>query len=162
MKSDKVHIVDFEFRARLNEFLGGDHHNFCYQCGACVALCPAAEYSDDFNPRSIMLMAALGMRDTLLREDSPIWLCTNCYTCYERCPQDVRPVEVITALKNMCMEDNCAPDLIAKYSESILKSGMSTPMSSAIQRRREKFGLPEFRMNGYDELARLLQTEEDE
>lgn len=160
MSSEKKHIVDFEFRAKLNEYLGGDHHNFCYQCGACVALCPASDYSEKFNPRAIMLMAALGMRDKLIDPDSPIWLCTNCYTCYERCPQDVRPVEVITALKNMCQDENCAPEIVNKYSEGILKSGVSTPLSSAIQRRREKFGLPEFKMTGYDELEKILDQEE--
>jgi len=69
--------INFEFREKLNEVLGGNHHNYCYQCGACVAQCPAARYSERFNPRSIMLDALLGREDVLLGPDSPIWLCTN-------------------------------------------------------------------------------------
>ena len=33
--------LDFEFRERLNKIIGGNHHNYCYQCGSCVAVCPA-------------------------------------------------------------------------------------------------------------------------
>jgi len=48
--------LDFAFREKLNKIIGGEHHNYCYQCGACVAACPAARFSDEFNPRDILLM----------------------------------------------------------------------------------------------------------
>jgi len=155
--SEKPNTVDFRFRERLNKVLGGHHHNFCYQCGACVSQCPAYKYSDDFNPRSIIQMALLGLPDKLLGPDSPIWLCTNCYTCYERCPQDVRPVEVITALKNLCVEDGIAPDQIKKFSQGVVDTGMSTPLTATMIKRRAEMGLPDFAMTGYDELAKLLE-----
>ncbi|MFB0515853.1 MAG: 4Fe-4S dicluster domain-containing protein [Candidatus Neomarinimicrobiota bacterium] len=157
----KIESINFSFRERLNETLSGRHHNYCYQCGACVSYCPVVNYAPEFNPRMILLMAMFGLEDRLISADSVIWKCTNCYTCYERCPQDVRPVEVITALKNICVERGLAPALIEEYSKGILTTGMSAPLSSAIESRREKFGLPEFKMGGYSEMKKLLAGEDN-
>jgi heterodisulfide reductase subunit C len=155
----KTETIDFSFRERLNQTLGGSHHNYCYQCGACVSYCPAARYYDGFNPRLIVLMTLFGLENELISPDSIIWKCTNCYTCYERCPQDVRPVEVITALKNICKEENKAPAIVDKYSDAILKTGFSAPVTTSIKSRREKFGLPEFQVKGLDELKELFDEE---
>jgi heterodisulfide reductase subunit C len=152
--------VDFRFREKLNRVPGGRHHNFCYQCGACVPVCPAARYASEFNPRVIVLAALLGMEDHLISTDSPIWLCTNCYSCYERCPQDVRPIEVIIALKNMAVEESKAPETITKYSEAISTTGLSALLSASVNTRRKQLGLGEFKSVPVDELSKLLEDEE--
>jgi len=100
------------------------------------------------------------MEEELLGKDSPIWLCTNCYSCYERCPQDVRPIEVIVALKNMAVEKGTAPPNLAKLSDNIAKTGMSVIFSSAVNRKREQLGLPELRTIPIDELKTILEDEE--
>ncbi|MDZ7291687.1 MAG: 4Fe-4S dicluster domain-containing protein [candidate division KSB1 bacterium] len=133
--------VNFEFREQLNKILGGAHHNYCYQCAACVASCPAARYSLEFNPRLILQMTLYGLGEPLTCADSPIWLCTNCYTCYERCPQDVRPIEVIIALKNLAAQQGTLPETVGKYAETVLETGRSTMITSAVNRRREELGL---------------------
>jgi heterodisulfide reductase subunit C len=149
--------IDFEFRAKLSEILGGNHHNYCYQCGACVAQCPAAKYSDRFNPRSIMLDALLGRGDVLLGPDSPIWLCTNCYSCYERCPQDVRPIEVIVALKNLAYGEEAAPAEVASFTKNITQTGLSGMVTPAVQKMRERLGLPELKEVPIDEMLKILE-----
>ena len=149
--------LDFEFRERLNNIVGGNHHNYCYQCGACVAVCPAARFSDDFNPRDIMLKTLLGKKEELIGTDSIIWKCTNCYSCYERCPQDVRPVEVIIALKNICREDGVLPPNVDKYSETIIKTGRSVVITSTVHRRRKELGLPELKDLPVDELQKIIE-----
>jgi len=154
--------VDFEFREKLNRVPGGKHHNYCYQCGACVPVCPSARYAREFNPRVIVLAALLGMEEHLLSTNSPIWLCTNCYSCYERCPQDVRPIEVIIALKNMAVSRGKAPDTITKYSDSISKTGLSALMGPSVNARRKQLGLDEFWSIPVDELKKLLEDEENE
>ena len=159
MAKDKI-TVNYRFREKLNRVSGGEHHNFCYQCSACVAVCPAARFSKEFNPRKILLKALLGMEEELLGKDSPIWLCTNCYSCYERCPQDVRPLEVIVALKNMAVEKGTAPPTLKKLSENIAKSGLSVITSSAIDRRRKELGLPEMKRIPIDELNTILEDEQ--
>lgn len=149
--------LNFEFRERLNKIVGGNHHNYCYQCGACVAVCPAARFSDDFNPRNIMLQTLLGNEEELIGADSIIWKCTNCYSCYERCPQDVRPVEVIIALKNICAEDGVLPPNVDKYSETIVKTGRSVVITSTVHRRRKELGLPELKDLPVDELQKIIE-----
>jgi heterodisulfide reductase subunit C len=160
MAKDKI-TVNYRFRDKLNKVPGGKHHNYCYQCSACVAVCPAARFNKKFNPRQILLKALLGAEDDLLGENSVIWLCTNCYSCYERCPQDVRPIEVIIALKNMAVEKGTAPANLAKLSENISKTGMSITFSSAIQRRREQLGLPEMKPIPIEELKKIIEDENE-
>ena len=121
-----------------------------------MADCPAANYSQSFNPRLIILEAILGFQDILIQPDSAIWNCTNCYTCSERCPQDVRPVDVIIALKNLCEREGKAPDLVGKISDAVLESGITTKMTSLAKRRREEFGLPVSTAYPVDELNKML------
>ncbi len=158
MAKEKI-VVNFDFRKKLNRIPGGKHHNYCYQCSACVAVCPAARFNKEFNPRIILLKALLGAEKDLVGEDSPIWLCTNCYSCYERCPQDVRPIEVIIALKNMAVEKETAPPNLAKLSENIAKTGMSVTTSSAVSRRRQELGLPELKPIPIDEMQKIIEEE---
>ena len=141
MKDPKIE-VNFDKRRELEKVLGADQVSYCYQCGACVADCPAGNYSDRFNPRLILLKAILGFEDELLSPDSEIWDCTNCYTCSERCPQDVRPVDVIIALKNLCVLQGKAPRLVREITDTVLESGITTKVTSLVHRRREELGLP--------------------
>ncbi len=156
MAKEKI-VVDFRFRDRLNKVPGGKHHNYCYQCSACVAVCPAARFNKEFNPRKILLKTLLGAEEDLIGKDSLIWFCTNCYSCYERCPQDVRPIEVIIALKNMAVKKGTAPPTLAKLSGNIAKSGLSVTYSSAVSRKRQELGLPELKPIPLDELREILK-----
>jgi heterodisulfide reductase subunit C len=156
-KGKKAVRIDFDFRRRLNEVVGGEHHSYCYQCGACVAQCPAAKYNEAFNPRQILLDVLLGRSEELLGVDSPIWLCTNCYSCYERCPQDVRPIEVIIALKNLASERGSAPDQVATLTENITKAGVSGIITPTVQRMRENLGLRPLGDYPVEEMIKLLE-----
>ncbi|HEX9971701.1 MAG TPA: 4Fe-4S dicluster domain-containing protein [bacterium] len=149
--------LNFEFRQRLNKILGGEHHNYCYQCGACVAACPAARFNDKFNPRDILLKTLLGDEEDLIRPDSIIWKCTNCYSCYERCPQDVRPVEVIIALKNLCAQKGVLPEDINKFSETLVNTGRSVIITSTVNRRRKELGLPDLKDIALEELQKIIE-----
>jgi heterodisulfide reductase subunit C len=154
---EQKHRIDFAFREKLNAVAEGFRHDYCYQCGACVADCPAGNYSDRFNPRLILLKAILGFEDELVSPDSEIWDCTNCYTCSERCPQDVRPVDVIIALKNLSVKEGKAPPLITKISDAVLESGITTKVTALIGRRRQELGLPPITGYPVDELKKILE-----
>jgi heterodisulfide reductase subunit C len=152
----EVYEINFAFRAKLDSVAEGFRHNYCYQCGACVADCPANNYSNSFNPRLILLKALLGFEDELIRVDSEIWDCTNCYTCSERCPQDVRPVDVIIAMKNLCNEMGVAPELIPKISSSVIEDGITTKITSLAEKRRAEYGLPPIKERPVDEIKKLI------
>ncbi|MGQ9534455.1 MAG: 4Fe-4S dicluster domain-containing protein [bacterium] len=156
MEKEKI-VVNFRFRDKLNKVSGGKHHNYCYQCSACVASCPAARFTTKFNPRVILLQTLLGMEEELTGKDSVIWLCTNCYSCYERCPQDVRPIEVIIALKNICVAKGTAPQNLTKLSENISKTGVSVAVTSAVNRIRQELGLPALKKIPLEELKKMIE-----
>jgi heterodisulfide reductase subunit C len=153
------HKINYAFRVKLNAVAEGYRHNFCYQCGACVADCPTANHSETFNPRLIMLKAILGFEDELISADSEIWNCTNCYTCSERCPQDVRPVDVIIALKNLCVTEGKAPDLIKTVSDAVLQAGITTKVTSLAERRRAELGLSPVKTYPVEDLNKILGGE---
>ena len=69
--------------------------------------------------------------------------CTNCYTCYERCPQDVRPIEVINALKNIAVEKEKNPPAVEKIVESVQKTGRTVMYTPLVDKRRKELGLKE-------------------
>lgn len=133
--------IDFEFRNKVARIIDGNLVSFCYQCGACVGDCPSTRYNPDFNPRQIMLEVLYGMEEKLVCEDSIIWRCTNCYTCYERCPQRVKPVEVIIALKNLMAEQGIYPKGVADIIETVRKTGRSIKVTSLSDRVRKELGL---------------------
>ncbi|MEN8148405.1 MAG: 4Fe-4S dicluster domain-containing protein [Planctomycetota bacterium] len=158
----EVAKVDYEFRRELAGKVEGNLVAYCYQCGACVGDCPAATYGTDFNPREIMLKVLYGMGEELLGTDSVLWLCTNCYNCEERCPQEVKPVEVIIALKNMLADRGLDPETAQRVAEAFIKTGRTTPITSAVHRNREKFGLPPIEEVPMDEIAAILAPAEGE
>ncbi len=148
--------IDFDFRRELAQKVEGNLAGFCYQCGACVGDCPATTYSKEFNPREIMLKVLYGLGSELLTEDSVLWQCTNCYNCHERCPQEVKPVEVIISLKNMLADRGIYPDAVAKVIETFEQTGRTTPLSAAVDRQRQKFGLPPMSPVPMHELQQII------
>jgi heterodisulfide reductase subunit C len=161
-KDDEVVQVDFDFRRELAEKIEGNLANYCYQCGACVGDCPAAFYSEEFNPREIMLKVLYGLEEELLREDSVLWLCTNCYNCAERCPQDVKPAEVIISLKNMLADREIYPPAVIRIIEAFEKTGRTVQLGPAIDKRRAAFGLGPMPQVPMDEITPLLTDPDEE
>ena len=152
--------ISFDLKDKLDSAIGGEMHSYCYQCGACVGDCPSAKYSRrEFNPRRIVLQTILGMEDSLLQEGSIIWECTNCYNCYERCPQDVRPVEVITALKNMAAKRKTNPEDVQSMDKTVETKGMTTVFTALVDKRRRELGLESLRDVPVSDIHELLTDE---
>ncbi len=154
--------VNFDFRRELARKVEGNLASYCYQCGACVGDCPAATYSSTFNPREIMLKVLYGLGEELLRENSVLWQCVNCYNCHERCPQEVKPVEVIISLKNMLADRGIYPEAVRKIIETFEQTGRTTPLGPVIDRQRERFGLPPLSPVPMDEIRKLLEPDADQ
>lgn len=114
----------------------------CSNCGMCVGDCPAARFSDDFNPRQIVIRAFRGLVESLLDRDSPIWKCTTCYTCHERCPSGVKPVDVIMELRNRCFDSGSIKDQVPKIYEMVRSTGIAGSVTETMIKRRQELGLP--------------------
>ena len=150
--------IDFEFRRRVAQKIEGNLASYCYQCGACVGDCPAATYSDGaFNPREIMLKVLYGLGDELLVQDSILWSCTHCYNCHERCPQQLKPVEVFISLKNLLADAGICPDPVQKVIETFETTGRTVAPSAAVDRQRQQYGLPPLRPVPLDEIRALIE-----
>ncbi len=155
-RSEDVVRVDFDFRRELSRKVEGNLAAYCYQCGACVGDCPATTYGSGFNPREIMLKILYGLGEELLVDDSILWRCTNCYNCHERCPQEVKPVEVIISLKNMLADRGIYPAPVKKIIGTFEETGRTVMMSAAVDRQREKFGLPPMETVPVGEIKALI------
>lgn len=71
----------------------------CTGCYACLEGCLGHRFGAGFNPRDIVVWARYGHGDRLLHDYSVIQQCFGCGCCRERCPQDLKPIDVIQVLK---------------------------------------------------------------
>lgn len=96
--------LDPNFKYEIAAEPGGERIMRCFACGTCAAGCPVREVEDDYNPRKIIRMALLGMKDKVL-DSELIWQCAHCYQCHQRCPQDVRFTDIIGAMRSLAIKE---------------------------------------------------------
>ncbi|HUW66157.1 MAG TPA: heterodisulfide reductase-related iron-sulfur binding cluster, partial [Spirochaetia bacterium] len=124
----------------------------CYQCGACVADCPAAAADERFQPNELIGRFLAGEVDELVNSIAP-WLCLECHTCFELCPQKFGMEKVFEALKHLALERGTAPAPIKGGVDLFAKSGR---LAEPDVRSRKKLGLPPLPDGGGAELRKLL------
>jgi heterodisulfide reductase subunit C len=106
-----------------------------------------------------MLAVLYGLREQLIGPESPIWMCSNCFTCFDRCPQDVKPIEVIVAIKNLMGRQGIVPQGVGPAVEGILKTGRSALVTKRTERRREELDLPPLREPPIEQMQALVSVE---
>ncbi len=100
--------LDPKFKFEVAERPGAEHITRCYACGTCTAGCPVFQVESRYNPRKIIRMILLGMREEVLT--SPVlWLCAQCYTCSANCPQDVDFSNIMMSLRDMAIAEGYSP-----------------------------------------------------
>ncbi|MGQ9654066.1 MAG: 4Fe-4S dicluster domain-containing protein [Thermodesulfobacteriota bacterium] len=120
---------------------GGEEIRRCFACGTCTAGCPVRRFNPNFNPRRVIRMVLLGMREQVLREPF-VWLCASCYTCQERCPQGVRISDLMRAIKNMAVREGNMPEGIPLQVNLLKDKGTLYPLDDFDNKKRVKSGLP--------------------
>ena len=101
-------------------------------------------------------MALLGLREEVLSSDT-IWLCSTCFTCHERCPQDVRITELFDALRNIAVRaGQVSPSLRASV-DLVRDHGRLIAIGEFDNERRVELGLPAIEERP-KELAGILQA----
>ena len=95
--------LDPKFKYEVANQPGGEKLKVCYACGVCTAGCPVSEVSDDFDPRKIIRMVLMGMKERVLSSDF-IWYCTQCFTCSGHCPQNVKFTDIMRVLRDMAVK----------------------------------------------------------
>ena len=95
VQASKLHP---EFIEEIISRQGCETVSMCYGCGSCSGVCPVEKVVDEFDPRKIVHMVAMGMEEHLIQGDI-IWACSQCQSCIPVCPQNVRCADVIKALR---------------------------------------------------------------
>lgn len=134
---------------------GGETLRACYQCGTCASSCPVARLDASFNPREIIKLSLLGEKEEVVAGDS-IWLCTSCFNCQERCPQNVEIAEVIYALRNIAIEAGHSPNIYADFGSALMTEGRIVSISKFVEKKRGEYGLPPLKPVGIEALKKIL------
>ncbi|MBY8987810.1 MAG: 4Fe-4S dicluster domain-containing protein, partial [Candidatus Lokiarchaeota archaeon] len=130
----------------------------CLQCGICTSECPVSKVTmGNYNPRRNILAALFGYRELLLNgDDLVIWGCTDCNTCDELCPQDIKLTDLFASLKNQSIALGKGPGYIIKQAKTIFDNALAIPSQPAIERRRQELGLPAISGPDISEVQTLL------
>jgi heterodisulfide reductase subunit C len=146
--------LDPGFRNEIVAEPGGERFMRCFSCGTCVAGCPVAGMTERYNPRRIVRMALLGMRHAVLSSEM-VWLCATCYTCYERCPQDVHIPELMNAIRNIAVREGYIPKAFQLQAELLRDHGRLYEITDFENERRLEEGLPSIQERA-DDVHRIL------
>jgi heterodisulfide reductase subunit C len=135
---------------------GGENIKKCFSCGTCTAGCPVREVTDRYNPRRIIRMALLGMKKEVLSGNF-IWLCSSCYTCFERCPQDVKIPDLMNAIKNIAVREGYLPPVMKSQLDLLASFGRLLEVTDFENEKRKDSGLPLFQKRTED-VKKILEN----
>jgi heterodisulfide reductase subunit C len=152
----KASEIDPKFKYEISKMHGGEKLLRCFQCGTCTSDCPVARFSDTYRPRQIIRMAQLGLKERVLKSDT-LWLCAACFTCTDRCPQDVEVASVIRVLRNLAAEKGCVPLVFKEQTCSILESGYAYKIPELRLKKRETQGLPPLPKGNPESIRKALK-----
>ena len=95
------------------------------------------------------------MRERVLKSDF-IWLCSTCYTCYDRCPQGVQLTSIMTALKNIAAREGYIHPSFKEQARLVSKFGRLYEVEDFDNKKREKLGLPQIKKN-FDDITKITK-----
>ena len=133
--------LDPNFKYEVAAELGGTHIMRCFTCGTCTVCCPVREIEEHYNPRKIVQMVLLGMREHVLQSRF-IWFCSMCSTCDDRCPQNVQLPKIMTALKNIATREGYPHPSFKEQARLVSTFGRLYEVEDFDNKKRQKLGLP--------------------
>jgi quinone-modifying oxidoreductase subunit QmoC len=102
---------DIGFKRELSR-LSGSQLNQCMQCGNCSAVCSLAPADRPF-PRKEMIWSGWGLRDKLIG-NVDVWLCYQCGDCSSHCPRDIKPSDVLSAIRQQSYRHYARPGFLGR------------------------------------------------
>jgi heterodisulfide reductase subunit C len=136
--------LDRGFRDDIAREHGGENIRRCFTCGTCTVTCPVFAVEPRYDPRKIIRMILLGMREEVLTSDL-IWLCSGCYSCYELCPRDVKITSVMAAARNLAVKEGHIPPGVKGSVDYLEKFGRLLEVSEFENTVRTKSEIPEMK-----------------
>lgn len=133
--------ADQNFKWEIIKREGGEQLLKCFGCSDCAASCPVRFFDDQYNPRKIIRLTILGMKNMVI--SSPfLWLCAHCHACTERCPQGIPVAELINAIKNYAVENGFCPDGYKAQLDLLQQLGRLYEIEDFDLKKRQRIGLP--------------------
>lgn len=96
--------INSEFSGKVTDIPGGEWLNRCFSCGACSGACPVSQAIPEFDPRKIIHMVRMGLKDRVLGSDL-LWYCSRCRSCVFVCPQNVAFADIMLALRKIAISE---------------------------------------------------------
>jgi heterodisulfide reductase subunit C len=152
----KASEIDPKFKYELSQMHGSEKLLKCFQCGTCTSDCPVARFSDNYRPRTLIRMAQLGLKERVLNSPT-LWLCAACFTCTDRCPQEVEVASVIRVLRNLAAERGIVPQVFKDQAACILDSGYAYKIPDLRIKKRETQGLPPLPKGNPENIRKTLK-----
>ncbi|MBU1158144.1 MAG: hypothetical protein KKE24_02260 [Candidatus Thermoplasmatota archaeon] len=128
--------LDRDFAKEITKY-GGKDVMTCLQCGNCTGVCPIS-LKIDYKTRSIIKYCQFGLKSYTL---GTRWVCATCYRCYEHCPADINPAEVMIALRHIAVREGVIPPFIKVAATNLVRYGQSVKPDEEINKIRNELGL---------------------
>ena len=136
----KADAKDKEFSESIKA-AGGDSLEYCFQCGTCTGSCPSGRRTP-YRVRQIIRKTNIGLKDEVI-SDPNLWMCTTCYACQERCPRDIKIVDVVKLARNEAAKAGFMAPAHKMTGKFVIESGHGVPINDATMELRKRVGLGE-------------------
>ena len=132
--------VDPEF-TQIFKDAGIDSVEICFQCGTCTGGCPSGRRTP-YRVRQLVRKCLMGLKDEVISDDS-LWMCSTCYTCQERCPREIKIVEIVKMARNVAAQNGFMAPAHKATGSFVIKTGHGVPINDATRELRKRVGLDE-------------------
>lgn len=149
--------LDRNFPKQVMKGHGGEKLLLCYLCGSCAGGCPVGRLVTAYNPRKIVRMASLGLKDEVLKSNS-LWFCTACFTCTDRCPQGLEVASIIRIIRNMAAEEGIIPQVFKELGSNIWETGLAYKIPELRLKKRKEQKLPPLPLSDTKAVDKLLEA----
>jgi len=149
--------IDHKFKYELVKLPGSEKILRCFQCGICTSDCPITRYNGSYHPRILIRMASIGLKTRVLKSDT-LWLCASCFTCTDRCPQNIEVASVIRVFRNLAVEQGHLPQVFKDQIEAVLNTGYAFKMSELRKKKRELQNLPPLPNCNTENVCKILKN----
>ncbi len=133
---------------------GGEGIRACYSCGTCTASCPVRAVDPAFDPRKVLRMILLGMKDEVFKSEF-MWMCAGCQACTDRCPQGVAVSDIMVIVRNMAVERGIIHRSYVLQIGELKKYGRLYEVTP-YNKKRDKLSLPALK-DDFDPIVKILE-----
>lgn len=132
--------IDPEF-TQLFKDAGIDSVEICFQCGTCTGSCPSGRRTP-YRVRQLVRKCLIGLKDEVISDDT-LWMCSTCYACQERCPREIKIVEIVKMARNVAVQNGFMAPAHKATGSFVIKTGHGVPINDATMELRKRVGLDE-------------------